>query len=132
LSTDRIYKYGSVTIAPWYHNLWWIGSSYENDFDTPEPTEAFYNSTVASLQNILKIPFSIQDRLAGLRPAVIERRPFVGMHPNHPAIGIFDGMGTKGCSLAPYFAQQLTQNLLQGKPVDALADVQRFHRLMSR
>jgi len=132
LCANNIYKYGAVTVAPWYSNLWWIGSSYENDFETTEPTEAFYKSTVASLKNILKIPFTIKDHFAALRPAVIERRPFVGLHPNHSSIGIFNGMGTKGCSLAPYFARQLTRHLVNGVPIDSLADVRRFHRLLSK
>ena len=132
LSANDIYKYGAVTLAPWYNSLWWIGSSYENDFATTEPTEDFYNSTVTSLQTILKIPFTIKEHFASLRPAVIERRPFVGLHPVHPSLGIFNGMGTKGSSLAPYFAHQLTQNLLNNIPIDPLADVKRFHRMLSK
>ena len=132
LPSNNIYKYGAITLAPWYNNLWWIGSSYENDFATTEPTEDFYNSTVTSLKNILKVSFTIKEHLASLRPAVIERRPFVGLHPDYPSIGILNGMGTKGCSLAPYFAHQLTQNLVNNIPIDPLADVKRFHRLLSR
>lgn len=132
LLADNIYKYGAVTLAPWYNNVWWAGSSYENDFTTTEPTEDFYNNTIASLQNILKIPFLVKEHLASVRPAVIERRPFVGLHPDHPSIGIFNGMGTKGCSLAPYFAHQFAEHLANKTPIDPLADVQRFHRLLSR
>jgi hypothetical protein len=47
-----------------------------------------------------------------------------------PAIGILNGMGTKGCSLAPWFAKQITENLLYQKPIDALADVMRFKRIL--
>jgi glycine/D-amino acid oxidase-like deaminating enzyme len=132
LPANHIYKYGAATLAPWYKNLWWIGSSYENDFTKMEPTEDFYNSTVTSLKSILKIPFTIKEHIASLRPAVIERRPFVGLHPDHPSIGILNGMGTKGCSLAPYFAHQLTQQLVNNITIDPLADVKRFHRLLSR
>ena len=132
LPANNIYKYGAITFAPWYDNLWWIGSSYENDFTTTEPTEEFYNTTTALLKNILKIPFTIKDHLSSLRPAVIERRPFVGLHPDYPSIGILNGMGTKGCSLAPYFAHQLTQYLLHNTSIDSLADIKRFHRLLSR
>jgi glycine/D-amino acid oxidase-like deaminating enzyme len=132
LPTNNIYKFGAVTLAPWYHSIWWIGSSYENDFTTTEPTEDFYNSTVAALKNILKIPFSIKEHLASLRPSVIERRPFVGLHPEYSSLGILNGMGTKGCSLAPYFAYQLTQHLIKNSQIDPLADVKRFYRLLSR
>lgn len=132
LPDNNIYKYGAVTLAPWHNNLWWVGSSYENEFSTTEPTEDFYRNTGASLKTILKIPFTIKEHLASLRPAVIERRPFVGLHPDHSSIGILNGMGTKGCSLAPYFAHQLAQQLLHNTPIDPLADVKRFHRLLNR
>ncbi|HEY6978295.1 MAG TPA: FAD-dependent oxidoreductase [Chitinophagaceae bacterium] len=131
LPSDCIYKYGTATLTPWYNNLWWIGSSYENDFVTTVPTEDFYKNTVASLKNILKIPFTINDHFSALRPAVIERRPFVGLHPNYAPIGIFNGMGTKGCSLAPYFAHQLTHYLLNNIAIDTLVDVKRFSGILS-
>jgi glycine/D-amino acid oxidase-like deaminating enzyme len=80
----------------------------------------------------VKDPFAIVDHLAALRPATLERRPFIGLHPLHPAVGIFNGMGTKGCSLAPYFARQLVNLLVDNTPVQADADVQRFKRILSR
>ena len=84
-----------------------------------------------SLKSILKIPFTIKDHFAALRPAVIERRPFVGLHPEHSSIGILNGTGTKGCSLAPYFAYQFTQCLLNNIAIDRLADVKRFSGILS-
>lgn len=130
LQPGNIYKFGAITLAPWYHGLWWIGSSYENEFDSIEPTEAFKIGTEKSLQNILRLPFTIIDHVAAVRPATIERRPFVGMHPYLNHVGIFNGMGTKGCSLAPYFAKQLAEHLVSGTQIDALADVKRFGRIL--
>ena len=132
LPPANIYKYGAVSFVPWYDGLWWTGSSYENEFDTAEPTEAFRDNLVKQLNSILRIPFAIIDHLAALRPATLERRPFVGLHPHYNAIGIFNGMGTKGCSLAPYFAKQFADLLVYGKPIDALADVKRFNRLLKQ
>lgn len=133
LPPTHIYKFGNLTMVPWYNSLWWVGSSYENDYDTSEPTEIFKQHTIAALNNILKIPFSIKDHIASLRPAVLaERRPFVGIHPLYPGIVIFNGMGSKGCSLAPWFANELCDHLVQGKTIDALADVKRFSRILSR
>jgi hypothetical protein len=54
------------------------------------------------------------------------------MHPHYPAIGILNGMGTKGCSLAPFFAKQLIRRLLSGESITAEADVSRFQRILSR
>lgn len=133
LQPNNIFKIGNSTIVPWYDGLWWIGSSYENDFADALPTDAFKNKKKQELQQYLKLPFTVVDHIASLRPAVaIERRPFVGFHPAYPAIGILNGMGTKGCSLAPYFAQQLADNLINGSTVNPLADVKRFARVLGQ
>ncbi|MEP6846068.1 MAG: FAD-binding oxidoreductase [Panacibacter sp.] len=131
LSVKNIYKYGALSLVPWYDGLWWVGSSYENEFDTLEPTQGFKDEMINQLKSVLHIPFTIIDHFAALRPATLERRPFVGLHPQHPALGICNGMGTKGCSLAPYFAKQFADHLVHNKPIEALADVQRFRRIIS-
>jgi hypothetical protein len=56
----------------------------------------------------------------------------VGFHPLKPAIGILNGMGTKGASLAPFFAHHLVQHIVYGFPITAEADVHRFSRILSK
>jgi FAD dependent oxidoreductase len=130
LPANNIYKYGALAIVPWYDGLWWVGSSYENEFDTTEPTSAFREGMTKELSSVLNVPFTVIDHLASLRPATLERRPFVGLHPHYKSIGIFNGMGTKGCSLTPYFAKQFADHLTNGQPIDALADIKRFNRML--
>ncbi len=38
----------------------------------------------------------------------------LGLHPSYPQVGIFNGLGTKGCLLAPYFAAHMA-DFLTGK-----------------
>jgi glycine/D-amino acid oxidase-like deaminating enzyme len=131
LPTNHVYKFGALSMVPWDNDQWWIGSSYENEFENEAPTESFRTQVEFQLKQLLKLPFTIVDHIAGVRPAVIvERRPFVGFHPNYPNIGILNGMGTKGCSLAPWFAAQLTEHILNGSALDPLADVKRFSRIL--
>ncbi len=127
---DLIFK-KNQSLIPWKENLWWAGSSYTWDQIDDHPTEAFRNQTVRSLTNFLKAPFRVVDHIAAVRPATLERRPFVGFHPKYSNIGIFNGLGTKGCSLAPWFAAQLALHLKTGAPVDPLADIHRFSRQLS-
>jgi glycine/D-amino acid oxidase-like deaminating enzyme len=132
LPADHIYK-KSMTLAPLAQkNIFWIGSVYHWNFDNADPTEAFRKNTEKVLKEWLKMPFKIVDHLAGIRPATLERRPFVGLHPIHKNVGILNGMGTKGCSLAPFFAKQLTDHLLYSKPISTEADVKRFAKTLSR
>jgi hypothetical protein len=51
------------------------------------------------------------------------------MHTVYQNIGIFNGMGTKGCSLAPYFAEQMTEHILHQTPIDKEASIDRFNIL---
>lgn len=128
---DRIYKKG-MNLVPWKDDLFWMGSSYEWTFDNDQPTEAFRKKSEALLKEWLKIPFTVVDHMASVRPATLERRPFVGLHPVHMQIGILNGMGTKGCSLAPYFAKQFVNHLIGTTPISSDADIQRFKRVLSR
>jgi len=126
-----VYKRG-LSLVPWRDDLYWAGSSYEWSFDHAKPTELFRQRTEAALRDWLKLPFRTLEHLAAVRPATLERRPFVGFHPAFPAIGILNGMGTKGCSLAPYFAHELVQHVSTGAPIRADADVARFTKILSR
>jgi glycine/D-amino acid oxidase-like deaminating enzyme len=126
-----VFKKG-LSIVPWKEGLYWVGSSYEWSFEHAEPTEGFRLRTEAALREWLKLPFRTVTHLASVRPATLERRPFVGFHPQYPAVGILNGMGTKGCSLAPYFARQLVRLLVAGEPILPAADVRRFEKVLAR
>lgn len=131
LPHDYIYKQGT-SIVPWQDGLFWVGSSYQWDFDDDKPTEIFRQRIVNQLKFWLRSDFKVLDHLASVRPANIERRPFVGLHPNFPNIGILNGMGTKGCSLAPFFAKQFADHITAGSPIYPDADVKRFERVLNR
>jgi glycine/D-amino acid oxidase-like deaminating enzyme len=126
-----IFKKG-ISLAPWQEGLYWVGSSYEWSFETTGPTEGFRQKTEMTLKEWVKLPFRVVDHIAAVRPATLERRPFVGFHPLYPTVGILNGMGTKGCSLAPYFARQLVENMKNGSPIQPDADILRFTKVLSR
>ena len=122
LPSDRIWKH-KLKIAPWESALFWVGASFDWKFDTPLPTAAYRQKTEATLREILKVPFTIADHWAALRPATVQHKPFAAVHPQYPALVLFNGMGAKGCSQAPYFAQQLVQQLVYGAPGDPDAGI---------
>lgn len=132
LTNRHIFKKGFFLAPGSVQNVFWVGSNYQWEFSTVDPSETFYTQTKTHLQNWLKVPFEIIAHKAAVRPATLERRPFVGLHPHHPAIGILNGMGTKGSSLAPFFAQQLAQHLAHQTPILEEADVARFQKILSR
>jgi glycine/D-amino acid oxidase-like deaminating enzyme len=126
-----IFKKG-MNIVPLKNNLFWVGSSYEWEFENDKPNKIFRERTELVLLEWLKTPFKIIDHISSVRPATLERRPFVGFHPLHKNVGILNGMGTKGCSLAPYFANQLAQNIIHESSIHREADIGRFARVLSK
>lgn len=131
IPSKQVFKKG-MSLVPYKENIFWLGSSYEWEFNDDQPSETFRNQAESWLHHFLKSPFRIIEHFAAIRPATLERKPFVGFHPLYPHIGILNGMGTKGCSLSPYFAKQLT-NLITGQgTIHPLADINRFERVLRR
>ena len=130
LPRNHIFKQG-INLVPWQEDLWWIGSNYDWDYTSLTPSPDFRNKVTSQLNQWLKMPITIIDHITSERPANMERRPFVGLHPRFPSVGIFNGMGTKGCSLAPYFSNEFANFLVQGAPLTPQADVRRFSKILS-
>ncbi len=131
IPSTHIFKKG-VMLAPMGNNFFWVGSNYIWGFSDEHPTKEFREQTELLLKNWIRVPFKITGHKAAIRPANIERRPFVGFHPEHNRTGILNGMGTKGCSLAPYFAKQLVDNMIHQQAIDPEADIKRFSKILSR
>jgi len=130
LTNEHIYK-NSVTVVPWKDDLFWVGSSYEWEFNHTEPTPAFKEKMIQGLNQFLKLPYEIFDHIVGIRPANTQRRPFIGVHPIHKQLAICNGMGTKGCSLAPYFTNELFNLLEKDKPIETEASLNRFDSILT-
>ncbi|MBO0930577.1 NAD(P)/FAD-dependent oxidoreductase [Fibrella aquatilis] len=106
-----------------------IGATYswhELDWQTTGAGRTFLETKARAL---LRIPFTVTQQQAGIRPSTKDRRPFVGIHPQLPRIGIFGGMGTKGVSLAPYLANHFAGALWAGQEINEAVNISRFHSL---
>ncbi len=132
ISADHIYKKGIILAPLQSKNIFWIGTNYIWNYNDVLPTKDFRNKTEQHLKEWLKVPFKVLDHQASVRPANVERRPFAGMHPVHKNVGILNGMGSKGCSLAPFFAKQLTEHLIYKKEILPEADIRRFSKILEK
>jgi glycine oxidase len=115
-----------VFILPLGNHLYKVGATYEWNDLTEQPTEKGKEYLIDKLQKVLKIPFEIMEHQAGIRPTVNDRRPLIGLHPQHATLGVFNGMGTKGVMLAPYFAKQFVDFLENNISLDKEVDIARF------
>ena len=123
-TSDIIKKH--LFIVPLENDLFWFGSNYEWEDLTNEPTQIGKADLVEQLKGILKVEYEIVHHLAAVRPVLKDRRPALGLYKEHSAIAIMNGLGTKGTSIAPYWAKKMVEHLTEGKAIPAEVSVQRF------
>lgn len=116
----------SVFVIPLGNDLYNVGSTYNNEDKTQEPTEAAKEELVLKLKTFIKCDFEVVNHVAGIRPTVKDRRPLVGMHSEYRNIYVLSGLGTRGVMIAPYVADQLFQFIENDKSLDAEIDIKRF------
>lgn len=127
LPDTQVYKH-KLTLLPLSEpELWWAGSSTQWEYPHENSSEEYRAETLRELKNWLRIPVELVEHRCSIRTGTKERRPLVGMDPNQSQVGILNGMGTKGCTLAAFFAHQLTQQLVYQKPILPAVDIA-FHR----
>ena len=114
------------TEGSYFENLYWVGATNAWHFENDVPTNAHKQLILGELHEILNCPFEVIAHHAAIRPTVKDRRPFIGQHPQFPVLGIFNGFGTKGASLVPFFAAQFVDNLLNGTSLEKEVDIRRF------
>lgn len=109
-----------------------VGATYEWTELNEEPTEKARLDLETKLQGILNTEYEVIGHDAGVRPSSSDRRPIIGPHPLYPNLFIFNGLGTKGVMLAPYFAKKFVNFYLQKEALQANVHVSRFYHLHGR
>lgn len=104
-----------------------VGSNYNHKDLTWDKTEKGRTEIEKKLAGILTKEYKVVGHKAGVRPSILDRRPVLGVSNNNEQIIIFNGLGTKGVSLAPFFANQLANNLVNGTKIDKEVNVNRFY-----
>ena len=117
---------GAVSIIPQEDGLYRIGSTYQWEFAHNESEQIQIDLLTQNLKKTIRIPFTIEDVMVGIRPTSDDRRPILGEHPTHSNVYILNGLGTKGYSLAPYFAKQLVDFIVRGTPIEKEVNISRF------
>lgn len=115
-------------ILPLENGLFRVGATYNWDDLSFNPTPAGREELIEKVKSLISIPFEVVEHDAGVRPTVQDRRPFIGWHEELPQVGIFNGFGTKGVSLIPWFANHFIEHITEGKKLLAEVDVVRIRR----
>ncbi|HEX3007390.1 MAG TPA: FAD-dependent oxidoreductase [Bacteroidales bacterium] len=114
-------------VLPLGNHFYKAGATYKWNTLDETPSAEGLAELKSKLDRMLDCSYTITEHQAGIRPTVKDRMPLLGMHGVHKNIGIFNGLGTKGASLAPYLANHFVQHLEDGKSLDKEVDIQRFN-----
>ena len=68
---------------------------------------------------------TVLNHQANIRPCTLDKQPFIGPHPQHPQLAIFNGFGAKGSLQIPGFCQYFADTLLTNTPLTA--NIQRHY-----
>jgi glycine/D-amino acid oxidase-like deaminating enzyme len=118
-----------VFVIPLGDNKFRLGATYKWDVLDSISTEEGATILTEKYQKLMKPQMRILSQQAGVRPATKDRRPFLGMHPEIENIGIFNGFGSKGVSLAPFFGKQFVDFLVYQKELHPEVNINRFASL---
>ncbi|MCB9225010.1 MAG: FAD-dependent oxidoreductase [Crocinitomicaceae bacterium] len=118
----------NMFILPLGDGLYRVGATYNWDKLEPEPTIEGKDELIDKLRSFTTFPFEVIQHDAGIRPTVSDRRPFLGTHPKNKKLHVFNGLGTKGVMIAPFYAEQMANYLCLGKVIDEDVDVRRFDK----
>lgn len=123
---EGIIPQNGVFLLPLGNNLYKVGSNFEWKNLDFNPTENAKNDILAKLTKWFKAPFEIVDHQAGVRPSSNDRRPIIGRLPDTHNAFIFNGLGSKGVALAPYYSELLCKYIYDGVELPAEVDVARL------
>jgi glycine/D-amino acid oxidase-like deaminating enzyme len=126
LDFEQIVKQNKTFIAPTSSGKHWVGATYAWNFEDDGPSAAAQTQLLAELSTFYPAEKRVVEHWAAIRPTVKDRRPLIGPHPEHPQLWVFNGLGTKGASLAPFWAHHLVEVLQKKTILDAEVDIQRF------
>lgn len=108
---------------------WRVGATYDHEDQDPGITEKAKEELREKTQELITFRFNIVHQEYGFRPTTPDRRPILGRHPDRDRVFAFNGMGTKGVSLTPYFSDVLARFIENDEPINKEVDIERYKLL---
>lgn len=99
-------------ICPLGDKKFLAGTTYDWNFTDSQPDLASRNKLEKIIGKLLNVSYRVIDHRSGIRPAMQSRRPVAEIHPKVNRAAVFNGLGTKGYLLAPYFSKILAKQLI--------------------
>lgn len=117
-----------IFILPITDNEFKVGATYNWRLKEPKTTEEGRADLLENLKKFIDTDFEVVDQEAGVRPTVPDRRPLIGTHPEKKNLHLFNGLGSKGVMVSPFYAAEMTDYLINGKSLSDEVNIQRFEK----
>lgn len=113
-------------LIPIGNHRWLGGSTYHNeDMGTvPEPQHA--EALLSLFREWIPHPIRLIGHRKAARPTVSTWRPFLGKHPEHDGMYVYNGLGSKGSSLVSYLSPRYADFLCGGSELPEEVNIARF------
>lgn len=121
-----------VFVLPTKVNEYKVGATYSWKWDQSsdkgnQKVEAEKTDQLKEMFNeIYEGEYKVTNVEAGVRPAVKDRRPLIGKHPDNGHIFFFNGMGSKGCFMAPLLSKEFVDYLEKSIELSSDVDIRRY------
>jgi len=131
LTEHRIIHRG-VWLMPLNDGLCRVGATYEWSQLDSEPTITGRHEICLRLQEFLRLPVEVIAHDAAIRPILKHQYPVVGRHPDHPQLGYFNGLGSKGSLQAPWLAHHFAEVLTGCDTLDPEVSMRHYETSLNR
>ncbi|MFI3199436.1 MAG: FAD-binding oxidoreductase [Methylococcaceae bacterium] len=104
-----------------------VGATFDRQNLNTLPTERGREELLKTLKSVsadLELA-TLLCHQANIRPCTLDKQPFIGRHPQHPQLAIFNGFGAKGSLQIPGLCQHFADTLLDNTPL--IANIQRHY-----
>lgn len=128
---DLVVNRGIYVVPTAIQGHWRVGATYQFTDKSPEITAPARVELEGKINELVNFPFEVVNQQWGMRPTTPDRRPLLGAHPDDNRLICFNGLGTKGVSLAPYFSKVLIHWLENRVSIHKEVDIQRYKSLYS-
>ncbi|MGD8592923.1 MAG: FAD-dependent oxidoreductase [Gammaproteobacteria bacterium] len=106
-----------------------VGATFQWQPLDSVPTDKGKQELLAAYQHLWPASpaYEVIEHVCGVRPGTRDKKPFIGMHPQHSQLGVFNGFGAKGALLIPYYAERFANSLCGLTQLPEETDIARFN-----
>jgi len=125
---DRLLNYGNWLIPLNTHQIR-IGATFDRENLDTQATEQGKNDLLNALNQVSPglTQATLINHQANVRPCTQDRQPFIGLHPQHKQLAIFNGFGAKGSLQIPWYSRHFADALLNGVPLPKTCNIHRHY-----